>query len=157
MNELPQKLILALYATFVLAALVIVVDFTLPGKIETDEIIKVKRERQQHHNASGNYHYSYTVITSQRQFSVGEDFAEMVQDNEKIEFSVSQIFQEVNWYRLLSSENRSSFSFRIMTGLVLPLLSIVSILLAYRFKKNIGILVFILQLLLIVDLIYLLN
>ncbi len=138
-----------------MAALVIIVDFILPGSIINDEIINVKRERQQHYNASGNYHYSYKLITSEHQFSVAEDFVELIQDEEKIEYSVSRIFKEVNWYKLLSSENRAVYSLRIISGLVLPLLAIISILMSYLFKKNIGTLVLVLQVCLIADLIFL--
>lgn len=156
MNKHQHKLRLLVYATFVLAALVIIVDFVLPGRIINDEIINVKRERQQYYNAARNYHYSYKVITNEHQFSVDEDIAELVQNHEKIEYSVSRIFKEVNWYKLLSSENRAFSSLRIISGIVLPLLTIISILVAYRYKRNIGTLVFVLQTLLIADLVFLL-
>ena len=152
-----HKLRLYINATFVVAALVITVDFILPGRIINDEIINVRKERQQYYNAARNYHYSYKVITSEHQFWVSEDFAQLVQDHEEIEFSVSRIFKEVNWYRLLSSEIRSSYSLRIITGLALPLLTIISILVAFLYKRNIGTLVFILQTLLIADLIFLMT
>ena len=155
MNDHQHKLRLSLYAIFVLAALVIILDFILPGRVVNDEIIDVKIERQQYFNAARNYHYSYKVITSEHQFSVAEDFAELIQDEEKIEYSVSRIFKEVNWYRLLSSENRAVYSLRILSGLVLPLLTILSILLAYRYKKKMGTLGFVLQVLLVADLIFL--
>ena len=155
MNKHQHKLRVTLYATFVLAALVIIADFILPGRIINDEIIRVERERQQYYNAARNYHYSYKVITNEHQFSVTEDFAGLVQGHEKIEYSVSRIFKEVNWYRLLSSENRAVYSLRIISGLVLPLLTIISIIIAYRYKKNISTLVFVLQVLLIADMIFL--
>ncbi len=155
MSDHQHKLRLSLYAIFVLAALVIIVDFILPGRIINDDIINVKRERQQYYNAARNYHYSYKLITREHQFSVAEDFAELIQDEEKIEYSVSRIFKEVNWYRLLSSENRAVYSLRILSGLVLPLLTIISILVAYLYKKNMGTLVFVLQVLLVADLIFL--
>lgn len=140
-----------------MAAFVILVDYILPGRIINDEIINVKRVRQQYYNAARNYHFTYQVITSKNQFWVAEDFAELVQGHEKIEYSVSRIFKEVNWYRLLSSKNRAVYSLRIITGLVLPLLAIISIFVAYRSKKNIGTFVFVLQTLLIADLIFLMK
>lgn len=151
-----HKLHFLLHATFVLAALVIIFDFVLPGRIINDEIIYIKKEQQQYYNAARNYHYSYKIITSEHQFSVTEDFAELAQNHEKIEYSVSYIFKEVNWYRLFSDENRDTFSLRIISGFVLPLLTIISILAAYRYKKNIGKLVFVLQTILIANLIFLL-
>ena len=155
MHKHKYKLRPLLYASFTLAALVILADFISPGRIINDEIINVQSERQQYYNAARNYHYSYKVITSEHEFLVTEDFAELELVNENIEYSVSRVFKEVNWYRLLSSENKSFFSLRIVSGLVLPLLTIISIFVAFRYKKEIGILVFILQILLIADLIFL--
>lgn len=155
MSDNQHKLQLSFYVIFILAALVIIVDFVFPGKVITDEIINVKKEQQQYYNAARNYHYSYKLITSEYQFPVTEEFAELIQDEEKIQFSVSRIFKEVNWYRLLSSDNRDTYSLRIFSGLVLPLLTIISILVDYLYKKNLDILVFVLQVLLIGDLIFL--
>ena len=157
MHKHQHKLRLLLYATFTLAALVILADFVLPGRIINDEIINVQSERQQYYNAARNYHYSYKVITSEHEFLVAEDFAELELLNEKIEYSVSRIFKKVNWYRLISSENKSSYSLRIASGLVLPLLTIISIFVAFRYKKKIGILLLIIQILLIADLIFLMT
>ncbi len=156
MNNPQNKIGLSINAAFVMAALVIIIDFILPGSTFNDEIISVQSKQEQYYNAAANFHYSYQVTTSEHQFSVTEEFAEMVQADDKIEYSISQIFKEVNWYRLPSSDNRSTYSLRLMTGLVLPLLAILSIFVAYRFKKKIGILVFVLQALLMADLVFLL-
>lgn len=150
-----HKLRLSLYAIFTLVALVIIVDFGSPGSIIKDEIIKVQKERQQYYNAAGNHHYSYKIITRKHEFSVGEDLAELEFENEKIEYSVSRIFKEVNWYKMPPSRNKSYYSLRIVSGLVLPLLALISILIAFRFRWRIDIPVFVLQVSLIADLIYL--
>jgi len=152
-----HKLRLSLYAAFTLVALVILVDFVSPGSIINDEIIHVQKERQQSYNAARNYHYSYKVITSEHEFLVTEDFAELELVHEQIEYSVSRIFKEVNWYRLLSSESKSFYSLRIASGLVLPLLTIILIFVVFQYKKKIGTLVYILQILLIADLIFLMT
>jgi hypothetical protein len=155
MNKYQPKFSLFLYAAFTLLAVVIIVDFVWPGKIIKDEVLDVQWEREQYYNAARNYHYSYKVITSEHQFYVAEDFAQLVQDAEKIEYSVSRIFKEVNWYRLLNEEKRSFYSLRILSGLVLPLLAMLLFLLAYRYKWKSDILVFVIQVLLIADLIFL--
>lgn len=157
MNKYQQKLRLLLYTVFAFIAIIIIVDFILPGRIINDKIINIKRERQQYNNAARNEHYSYKIITSEDQFSVTEDFAKLVKENEKIEYTVSPIFKEVNWYRLLSSENREFYSLRIMSGLVIPLLVMISIFVSYLSIKNINILLFVLKILLILDLIYLMT
>ena len=157
MNRFQFTLRQALYGIFVLVALVIIIDFGLPGKVVNEAIIEVKRERQQYYNAAQNAHYSYKVITDTHQFFVEEDFATSIQAHEEIEYSVSRIFKEINWARILPSGSRAVYSLRILSGLLLPLLAIVSILVAYRFKKNIDTLVFVLQALLIADLIFIMT
>lgn len=156
MNKPLNKIGLSINVAFVLAALVIIFDFVVPGRFFSEKIISVQMEEQPYNNAAGNSHFSYQATTSQHQFSVTEEFAEMVQADDRIEYSVSPIFKEVNWYGLPSFEYRATYSLRTMSGLVLPLLTILSILVAYRFKRKIGILVFVLQALLIVVLVYLL-
>lgn len=143
------------YTVFVLAALVIIVDFILPGKVVNDEIIKITRERQQYYNAAGNYHYSYELVAKKHRFQVKEEFAALAKDQEKIEYSVSRIFKEVNWYRLLTSEKGGIYSLRIISGFIIPFMVIVSIGAAYRFRKKTGTLVFVLMALLIADLVFL--
>ncbi len=148
---------LSLYAIFTLAALIILVDFISPGTIINDEIINVQRELQQYNNAAGSSHYSFKVITNEHEFLVTEDFTKLKLVNKNIEYSVSRIFKEVNWYRLLLSENKSFSSLRIVSGLILPLLAIISMFITYRYKKEMGLFIFILQVVLIADLIFLIT
>jgi hypothetical protein len=157
MKKNQHKLRLSFYAIFTVAALVILVDYVSPGSVISDEIINVQKERQQSYNAARNYHYSYKVITSEHEILVEEEFAAQELENEKIEYAISPIFKQVNWYRLLSSEDKSSYSLRIASGLVLPLLTIILIFVAFRFKKKISTLVYIAQILLIADLIFLMT
>ncbi len=157
MQQYQHKLRQALYLAFTAVALVILVDFIAPGRLINDTITAVKRERQQYYNAARNYHYTYKVITSQHKFLVKEDFVALDLVNKEIEYSVSRIFKEVNWYRLLSSENKSFYSLRIASGLVLPLLTIVSFFLIFRYNKKINTLVLILRILLVADLIFLIT
>ncbi len=157
MDKPQNKIRLYLNAAFIFAALVIIADFILPGNVINGEILDIQKEEQQYYNAAGNSHYSYMVVTGEHQFSVTEEFAALVQDQDEIQYAVSHIFKEVNWYSLPSAKNRATYSFRFVSGLALPFLTILSILVAYRFKKNIGILVFVLQALLMADLVFLLK
>ena len=157
MHKYQNKFHLLFYTIFTLTAVLILVDFISPGRIINDEIINVQRERQQYYNAARNYHYSHKITTSEHNFLVTEDFVELELLNKKIEYSVSRIFKEVNWYRLRSSEKKSIYSLRIASGLVLPLLAIISIFMAFWYKKKIATLNFILQILLMADLIFLMR
>tara|TARA_Y100001978_G_C23687079_1_gene432534 strand:- start:270 stop:743 length:474 start_codon:yes stop_codon:yes gene_type:complete len=155
MHPKLNKLRLSTYAVFTLGALLIFVDFVSPGRRINDKIINLKKERQQYFNAARNYHYSYKISTNEHEFIVAEDFIEPKLINKKIQYSISRIFKEVNWYKLLSSQKRSFSSLRVVSGCLVPLLLIIAIFVAYKYKKKIGLLIFILQVLLLADFIFL--
>jgi ABC-type multidrug transport system fused ATPase/permease subunit len=152
-----NKLRFGLYGLFVFASLLIVTDFVLPGGVVVDEIIDVEKERQQYYNAARNYHFSYRVYTSSQKFSVTEDFAVAIKDNLQVEYSVSRIFKEVNYYSLLNSGKRETYSMRFLSGLVIPSLVIMVLGIAFKYDGKMGILVFVIQVLLIIDLIFLIK
>lgn len=145
-----------LYLVFAVISLIMIADFVIPGNHITDEIVEVKSERQQYFNAGGNAHYSYKVITNQHEFLVEERFSELVEDGEQIEYSISRIFKEINWYTLLSPRNKSHYSLRIMSGLILPLLVIIIMFASFKLKKRMSLLTFVLQILLLANLAFLL-
>lgn len=154
MTEETNKTQLLSYVITILLALVVLIDFTLPGKVFIEDVIKVERKREKYYNAGGNSHISYKVITSKRQFSVSEDLAKSV-EKKQIEYSESLIFKEVNRHKLVSSEKSTIYSFRLVSGLILPLIVIIIILIAFIYKKEMSILIFVLQVLLIGNLIIL--
>ncbi len=145
------------HAAFALLAVVILIDFCWPGNVTNDAIKEVTKTRQQYYNAARNYHYTYKVATSQHKFLVSKGFTKSELINERIEFAVSPIFKEVNWYRLLTSESKSYYSLRIASGLILPLLFLIALVVVYRFKKNLGLGLLILQIIIIGDLILLMT
>ncbi|MAN60204.1 MAG: hypothetical protein CMC08_10250 [Flavobacteriaceae bacterium] len=148
---------LTIYALFAVAALVILADFSLPGTLRNDEIVKVQREKQRYYNAAGNYHYSYKVVTTTDKFLVSETFAKAALIGQDITYTVSPLFSEVNWYRSRAAEGNSYFSLRIVSGLVLPLFLLLALTVAYSRKWKIGSILFILQVLLLADLMYLIS
>ncbi len=151
-----DKLRLGLYSLFVLTSITILTDFILPGSVIVEEIIDVRKEKQQYYNAARNYHFSYRVFTITNNFSITEDFAKEIKNNQQIEFAVSPIFKEINSYRLLNTGNRDIYSLRILSGLVIPLALILVIGLAFKYEKKMSILIFVIQVLVIADLIFLL-
>ena len=90
------------YSLTLVIALVILIDFAMPGTVFTEDVTNIKKTRQNYYNAAGNYHYSYRVITPKHHFSVAEDFAKSIQDK-KVEYSVSLLFKEINigYYHLI--------------------------------------------------------
>ncbi len=140
--------------TIALAALIFI-DFELPGKAVTGEIREIKKERQRYYNAAQNYHYTYKIVTADHSFTVSQDFAKEVAVGEKVEYAVSFLFHEVNRYASAQGEHSGIHSFRWVSGLILPLLTVVIMLLSMKYPGRLSIVSFVFQVLLIADLIYL--
>ncbi|OEK04358.1 hypothetical protein [Roseivirga misakiensis] len=156
MTKNQNKLQLTITGIFTLLALVILVDLALPGKFEMNEIVSINKSREEYNNAAGNFHYSYQIETSKHTFPVEEAFTNLVKPQDFVAYSVSRIFQEVNWYKVPRIGDEHTYSLRIVSGLVLPLLALSVFFIRYRFNKNMSTLVFVLQVLLIADLVFLL-
>lgn len=144
-----------LYIITLLISVLILVDFIVPGNTYTQKIINVKKKKQQYYNAAQNYHYSYKVKTEDHQFSVSEQFAKTI-TTQNIKYSVSIFFKEINKFQLQTSKKSHTYSFRIVSGLVLPLIVIITIAVAYYRQKRYNTLLFVLQVILIANLIKLL-
>jgi len=156
MTTRSNKKMLWLYGITLVTSFIILIDFIIPGTAFVDEEVSITRNIEKYYNAGGNSHNTYEVITSQHQFSVSEDFAKLVSD-QKIKYSVSLIFKEINRYGLYTSEKSEIYSFRIASGLVLPLLVIVALVIAYKYEGRINILLSVLQIVLLLNLILLMQ
>ncbi len=156
MTKETNRLQFLLYGITIVLALLILIDFTLPGNVFIEGDVNIKKDRENYYNAGGNSHNTYKVITPNHQFSVSENFAKSVQDK-KIKYSVSLIFKEINRYQLFPSGKNEIYSFRIASGLALPLIVIFTIMIAYFYKKNIDILIFVLQVVLLGDFLMLIG
>lgn len=155
MSKAPSIVPLAIFGITALLALVTLLDFALPGTIYTEEVTRVQKKKQRYYNAGGNSHNSYEVVTPKHQFSVAEDIAKSAEGT-SMSYTVSLLFQEVNSYSILPSQDRSIYSFRLISGFVLPLLLLLVIGIKFRFKKDLSILLFVLQLLVVGNFIWLL-
>jgi hypothetical protein len=150
-----NKIRLSLYSIFAVIALIILIDFIAPGRVINSDVIHVKKERQQYYNAGGNHHNSYQVITPEHHFSVTKYFVKKIKTSQQITYTVSPIFNEVNRYGLTSSKNKTMYSLRIISGFIIPFFALITILLAYKLKDKIDILVFVFKALLIGNLVFL--
>ncbi|PQJ15412.1 hypothetical protein [Aureicoccus marinus] len=123
-------------AFFSLIALIILADYALPGSSKTSEVQEVQKHRQNYYNAAQGYHYSYRVITPEQSISVAENFAKLIHDEPQIEYSVSPIFGQVNWYSLPSDSQHYTYSLRIVSGLAFPLAFLALVFFSYRLGKK---------------------
>lgn len=132
---------------------VLILDFVLPGKPITEEVVAIKKDRQQYYNAAQNSHYSYRIITETRAFPISENFAGEIAKGEQIIYSISYLFAEVNTYGKAAGKSQI-YSLRWFTGLVIPLFAMLVFFLRYRSKTKYGTLAFVMQMLVIGDLIF---
>ena len=156
MKQNLNKLQLISYSVTMLIALIILCDFVFPGNVFTEEVLEVKQTREQYYNAAANYHFSYQVITPKHRFYVSDEFAAIAEQAE-IRYSVSLIFKEINRYGLSNTDESETYILRLLAGLAFPLIVILVIVIAYFTRKKISTLLFVLQALLIVDLVILIR
>lgn len=142
---------------FTLLSLIILFDYLGTGNIVNSEVVSVKRDLQRHYNASGNFHYSYRLVTLDHTFPIDKSAYRSLKLGDSIEYSISPIFKKINWYRPFQFERKMVYSLRWMSALLLPVLMLISMLLEYLLKSKIeiGLLVFILQVVLLTDLVFL--
>ena len=129
-------------------------DFVLPGTEFTAAQPVVSKQLEPYYNAGGNSHDSYKVTTDAHAFWVDEHFAREIGE-ETIVYWVSPLFQEVTGHRLQSVETTHISRLRWLSGLILPLIALLFFALTLFHKVHWPILTFVLQLLLLADLIYL--
>ncbi|NND93921.1 MAG: hypothetical protein HKN45_03595 [Flavobacteriales bacterium] len=139
--------------TLIIASL-IALDFTLPGSSLNLEINEVERSRQQYYNAARNHHYSFIIHTDEHSFPVSSSFIEDSMVGQKIYYTVSLIFSEVNRYRMVESDSSEIYSLRWLSGLILPVLTILVMLLAFRYENRLELLSFIFQVLILTDFLF---
>ena len=143
------------YVLTITLALAILMDFSLPGNAMTEEIKSIHKEKQSYNNAGGNFHYVHTINTTNHKFPVSEVFAKS-HKHKNISFTTSLIFEEINEYSSSNFKNSSHYSLRIASGLTLPVIVILVLLVSLKLKKRMDTLVFVLQAVMVADLIFLL-
>lgn len=144
---------------FGILALVIIIDFALPGQVVHDNVTNVQKQLQNYHNAAKGYHYSYEILTGGRRLMASEEMALLAMPGDPIAYSVSRVFQEVNWCKLHQSNRKFYFSLRWMSAILLPLFTLISII--ADFKKvpevNRSVVVFVLRVFLLAELLFLVS
>ncbi|EAZ95216.1 hypothetical protein FBBAL38_09514 [Flavobacteria bacterium BAL38] len=137
-----------------LLALIFVIDFLLPGTEITGKAISIKQVRQNYYNAGGNSHFSYTLKCENEIFLISKEFRNKITEGDTIIIKKSKIFNEVNSYTF---DNFSeTFSLRLFSGLILPLLVIIIITTEKKFKLKNNTLSLIFKIMMIGNIIYVL-
>lgn len=139
-----------------LLALTMILDYSLFSKTLVEKVVATQKSYESYYNAARNAHYSYHLQAESFDFSVSEYFASKAQVGQEIKIEVSPIFREVNSYSL-SHTGHEVYSLRRFSGLILPILILLTLAIGYKYGNKFSTLSFMMEALTIANLIYLLN
>ncbi|MFY0688527.1 MAG: hypothetical protein JXQ90_15230 [Cyclobacteriaceae bacterium] len=131
-------------------AMIILLDSFVSKEIE-ETITYLGRKMESHNNASRNFHFSYEVKTTDRQFFVSGDLYNQLKVDSKVTLGISPFFQEVN------KCNGRRPLLRLLSGVILPLLMLITGWIAMKFKNKVSTLVFVLEVMILADFIALIR
>lgn len=82
--------------------------------------------------------------------------AKCTKAGDDIEYSISRLFDEVNWCKPIQMQTRAYYSLRWLAALLLPLSVLVLMFIAPRVKSalDVDVLVFVLQVVLMVEVVF---
>jgi hypothetical protein len=147
-----QTIILALSA---IIAIVTIIDFSFTGQTITETALSSKAKFERYYNAGGNSHTSHSIHTKSYDFYATEDFQYEVKDHDTLQLKTSLLFNEINSATHLKSNTTETYSLRLYSGLIIPLLFLIAIGVYYKFPYKIAIVTFVLAVLNIGNLVYL--
>lgn len=140
---------------FLALSLLILLDSYTPGKEFESTIQSVSINYEPYFNAGGNGHDSYSIVTEDHSFYINEDEKDNFSKGNDISYRLSPIFKEVQQFE--SNDFKGSISsLRLYSGTLFPLFFIGVILLSFRLREKMSVLLFVTQVAIIADLIYLL-
>lgn len=140
-----------------LLALTMILDYSLFSKTLVEKVVKTQQSYENYYNAARNAHYSYRLQAESHDFSVSEIFASKALVGQEIKIEISPIFREVNSYSLSNTGYKEVYSLRRFSGLIFPILILLTLAIGYKYGEKLSTLTFIMEALTIANLIYLLN
>lgn len=142
--------------SFLVICLVILFDTYIPGKSHQSSIKSISINYEQYFNAGGNGHYSFSIVTEDHSFYIDEKEKDNFSKGNNISYRLSPIFNEIQQFESESYQGSVS-SLRLYTGTLFPILFMLIILLSFKYDERMGIVLFVTQVAIIANLIYLLN
>lgn len=149
-----QKIFMALCAVL---ALLTLIDYRFSKNTTIDKIIDKTRSLENRYNVGRNYYYGYYLNTAERTINVSKEFQNNVVPNDDVEVEHSLLFNNINRITSVSSRAAEVYSLRIASGLVLPSLVLLILGIGYKLGNRIGTLVFIAEIVLLVNFYFLLR
>jgi len=144
-----------IYFCIVISA-IILIDTLFLGQNRTEEITGLNEEYQSYFNAAGNGHSTFKVNTTNYAFYLSPESVEALSLNVQINLKTSSIFNQP-LYVINPDTSKEIVLLSGFTGLTIPAVVILFMLLALKFKNRLGIITFVLQVALLINLAYLIQ
>ena len=119
-----QTIILVLSAVI---ASIAIIDFSFTGQTITETALSSKAKFERYYNAGGNSHTSHSIHTKSYDFYASKDFQYEVEEHDTLQLKTSLIFNEVNSATIVKSNTKETYSLRLYSGLIIPLLFLVAL------------------------------
>lgn len=139
-----------------IAALLTLLDYRFSKETVSETITATTRSLENKYNAGRNYYYGYYIKTPNGDVVVSREFQKNISIGQVIAIKKSLVFNEVNQVINVASGMSEVYSLRIASGLILPSLVLVILAIGYRLQNRVGTLVFVAQMVLLINLIFLL-
>ncbi len=146
----------AMMVVFSIISLLILIDFRYTKETSIENISKTTHQLENKYSAARNYYYAYFIQTENRVIAISEEFQAKVGQNTQVAIEKSLLFNEINKVTLLDTMEDEVYSFRRATGLFLPCFVLLVLGLGFKIGPRLNTLVFVSEMLLIADFIYLL-
>ena len=137
-------------------ALISLGDFVFSNSSIKDIITEKKTSYESYNNAGGNSHVSKSIHSQKFEFNCSDAFFELSSVSDSLNLKVSPIFNKINRYTNLQKQYSETYSLRYVTGLIIPVLGLLILMLSFKFKEKMTIIVFVAQIALLSNFIYLL-
>ena len=138
-------------------AMAILADFEFSSETVTQEVTAKSNRLENRQSTGRNYYYATHLITGDYRIPVSEDFGDATKTGHTLTFNTSLLFNEVNKVTNVNTGDSEKFSFRWMTGCIIPLFAIIVLVLGIKRREKLNTLVFVTQVVLLIDFVFLLN
>ncbi|WP_026464255.1 hypothetical protein [Adhaeribacter aquaticus] len=140
-----------------LLAIAMLIDFIIKGEISVEKIQTINQRKESYHNPAGYYHISWNIQTENHDFNISESFGLQAKQGQEIQVKISPIFKEINSVKNLETGKEEVYSLRIFSGLLLPVVVLITLAIGFKLKEKASTIVFVIEVIIFANLIYLLN
>ena len=138
-------------------AMAILADFEFSSQTITHQVDSIRNRLENRQSTGRNYYYSTHITAGDYTIPVSKDFRDATEKDHTLNFEISLLFNEVNRVTNLDTGQSEKFSFRWMTGCIIPVLAIIVLVLGIKRREKLNTLVFVAQVVLLLDFVFVLN